>query len=195
MNNKKSLMQIALGEQWHQLPPALQAHYQHNTNTDIGHLDIEYPKYMQPYLTLLHVFGALINRKGKQIPTTVEKHMKDEVQHWKRTISFPDNKIILFKSFWVHDNKNELIEYVNPFIGLRMTVHVENNKLYYEGKSFVLKLGKLLIPIPEWLVLGHTTINEYAINETKFEMDFRLKHPLFGEVFCYSGVFENNISK
>ena len=188
-------MQIALGEQWHQLPPALQAHYQHNTNTDIGHLDIEYPKYMQPYLTLLHVFGALINRKGKQIPTTVEKHMKDEVQHWKRTISFPDNKIILFKSFWVHDNKNELIEYVNPFIGLRMTVHVENNKLYYEGKSFVLKLGKLLIPIPEWLVLGHTTINEYAINETKFEMDFRLKHPLFGEVFCYSGVFENNISK
>jgi hypothetical protein len=189
--SKQSLMQIALGDQWQQLPIVLQAHYQYKANTDTGCLDINYPVYMQPYLTFLRLFGALINRRGKNIPTTVEKHMQGNIQYWKRTIRFDQNKIIYFKSFWVHQSKNELIEFVNPFLGLRMSVHVQNSKLYYEGQNIVIKLGKLLIPIPEWLVLGHTTIVETAISDCEFKMDFRLKHPLFGELFCYSGEFKN----
>jgi len=193
--NKQSLMQIALGDQWQKLPAALQAHYQHDINSDVGCLDIKYPIYMQPYLTLLHLLGALINRRGENIPTTVEKHMQGDVQYWKRTIRFPQNKIIFFKSFWVHDKNNELIEYVNPYIGLRMSVYVQNSELHYEGCHFVVKLGKSLISIPEWLVLGHTTIVETAISDKEFEMDFQLRHPLFGSVFSYSGKFKNTSSK
>lgn len=189
--NNKSLMQIALGDQWQELPPALKAHYQSNANSDIGQMDIEYPVYMQPYLSLLRLFGALINRRGKNIPTTVEKHMKGDIQYWKRTIRFTQDKIIFFNSFWVHDGSNELIEYVNPFLGLRMSVRLENNELQYEGRHFVVKLGKLLIPIPEWLVLGHTTIIETALNDNEFKMDFKLSHPMFGTVFRYSGKFKN----
>ncbi len=192
--NNQSLMQKALGDQWQQLPPALQAHYQHNTNSDIGYLNIEYPIYMHPFLTFLHLFGALINRRGKDIPTTVEKHMQGDIQFWKRTISFPENKTTYFNSFWIYDRKNELIEFINPFIGLRMIVRMQNDKLYYEGRHFVVKIGKLFLPIPEWLVLGHTTIIETAISDSEFEMDFTLKHPLFGNIFRYSGKFKN-ISK
>lgn len=192
--NNQSLMQKTLGDQWKQLPPVLKSHYQHNSNSDIGYLNIEYPIYMHPYLTFLHLFGALINRRGKNLPTTVEKHMQGHIQFWKRTISFPGNTTILFNSFWIYHRKNELIEFINPFIGLRMTVHVENDKLYYEGRHFVVKIGKLLIPIPEWLLLGHTTITEAAFSDDEFEMDFTLKHPLFGIIFRYSGKFKN-ISK
>ena len=116
--------------------------------------------------------------------------MQGDIQYWKRTIRFSQDKIILFKSFWFHDGSNELIEYVNPFLGLRMSVHVENNELHYEGCNFVVKLGKFLLPIPEWLVLGHTTIIETAISETEFKMNFKLKHPLFGTLFSYSGKFK-----
>ena len=189
--NNTSLMQKALGSQWQQLAPALQAHYQHNTNSDIGHLDIEYPVYMHPYLTLLRLAGALINRRGTKIPTTVEKYMQDDIQYWKRSIRFQDNKTIYFKSFWIYDKNNELIEFVNSFLGLRMAVHIQNKKLHYQGRHFVIKIGKWLIPVPEWLVLGHTTITETAISDDEFEMDFRLKHPLFGTVFRYSGKFKN----
>lgn len=192
--NNQSPMQKALGNQWQQLPAALKSHYQHNSNSDIGYLNIEYPMYMHPYLTFLHLFGVLINRRGKNIPTTVEKHMQDHFQFWKRTICFPGNKTILFNSFWIYDRKNELIEFINPFIGLRMNVHVQNDKLYYEGCHFVVKIGKFLIPIPEWLLLGHTTITETALSDSEFEMDFTLKHPLFGNIFRYSGKFKN-ISK
>ena len=188
--NNKSLMQIALGDQWQELPPALQAHYQSNANSDIGKMDIEYPIYMQPYLTVLRLFGVLINRRGKNIPTIVQKNMNGDVQYWKRTIRFSQDKTILFNSFWVHESSNELIEYVNSFLGLRMSVHIENNELHYEGRNFVVKLGKFLLPIPEWLVLGHTTIVESAVSDHEFQMNFKLRHPLFGIIFSYSGIFK-----
>ncbi|NOY71177.1 MAG: DUF4166 domain-containing protein [Gammaproteobacteria bacterium] len=188
--NDQSLMQKALGDQWQQLPPALQSHYQHDSNSDIGYLNIDYPIYMHPYLTFLHLFGVLINRRGKNIPTTVEKQMQGHIQFWKRTICFSGNKTILFNSFWIFDRKNELIEFINPFIGLRMTVQVQNDKLYYEGCHFVIKIGKLLIPVPEWLVLGHTTIIETALSNDEFEMNFTLKHPIFGNIFSYEGKFK-----
>ncbi len=72
-----------------------------------------------------------------------------------------------------------------------MAVHVKNNQLHYEGVNFVIKFGKLIMPIPEWLILGHTTIIETALNDNEFEMDFRLKHPIFGEIYRYSGRFKN----
>ncbi len=182
-------MQQALGSQWELLPASLQAHYQEGNNTDIGKMEISYPRLMQPYLSLLRIMGALVNQRGSNLPTTVEKFMENGTQYWKRSINFPDGKVIYFKSHWVYAQNNELIEYVNPLLGLRMAVSVVDHQLHYQGKHYVLKLGKLLIPIPEWLILGHTTIIETAINDDEFEMDFRLKHPLFGELFRYAGRF------
>lgn len=185
-----SLMQQALGADWDKLPAALQAHYRHGVNTDVGHMDIDYPRYMQLYLSALRLVGALVDRPGKRVPTTVEKRVIGERQYWRRTISFPDGKVIYFNSFWVAAGGNQLIEYVNPWLGLRMAVHVEDGSLHYRGVSFVLKLGPLRLPIPEWLVLGHTRIVEVASGERHFAMDFRLTHPLFGQVFRYAGEFE-----
>jgi hypothetical protein len=185
-----SLMQNALGADWDKLPTALQAHYRFGKTIDNGHMDIEYPRFMQPYLSVLRLMGALINRGGQQVPTVVEKSVVGERQYWHRTITFPDGKVVYFNSFWVAADGNQMIEFVNPVLGLQMAVHVEDGKLHYRGVRFVVKLGGLLLPIPEWLVLGHTTIVEEAVDETHFAMDFRLTHPLFGQLFRYSGTFE-----
>lgn len=187
----KSLMQRALGDDWHKLPPSLQAHYRFGVTVDEGRMNIEYPLFMQPYLSVLRIFGALVDRKGPNLPTVVEKNNIGERQYWRRRIVFPDGKAILFNSFWVLDKNKQLIEFINPVLGLQMAVHVENGKLHYRGIRFVARLGRLLLPIPEWLVLGHTTIVEEAIDDTHFAMDFRLTHPLLGQVFRYSGEFES----
>lgn len=184
-----NLMKQALGEQWHALPEALKAHYQDEDNIDIGALDIEYPTWMQFVLNLLHLMGALLNRKGSSIPATVEKVMQGEVQYWKRTLSFDDGKKVFFKSHWYYAGGNKLIEYVNPFVGLCMSVQVRDGTLYYDGEHFVLKLGFVTIPIPEWLLLGHTTIVEQGVDNNHFVMDFRLRHPLFGQIYRYAGRF------
>ncbi|MGE8358235.1 MAG: DUF4166 domain-containing protein, partial [Microvirgula sp.] len=75
---------------------------------------------------------------------------------------------------------------------LQMAPYVVGSRLHYRGVRFIVRLGPLLLPIPEWLVLGHTTIVEEAIDDTRFAMDFRLTHPLLGQVFRYAGVFESS---
>lgn len=183
-------MQQALGDDWEKLPPALQAHYRFGTTTDTGHMDIEYPRFMQSVLSVLRVFGALVNRRGHQVTTVVEKSVCGERQYWRRTITFPDGNVVHFNSFWVSAGPGQMIEFVNPVLGLQMAPYVRGSRLHYRGVRFVAKLGPLLLPIPEWLVLGHTTIVEEAIGKTRFAMDFRLTHPLLGEIFRYAGEFE-----
>lgn len=186
----KSLMQQALGADWEKLPPALQVHYRFGTTTDRGHLDISYPRFMQPLLSALKLIGALIDRPGKQVGTVVEKEVIGERQVWRRTMRFADGRVIRFDSFWVYAGQGQVIEFVNSLLGLQMEPYVEAGRLHYRGIRFVAKLGPLRLPIPESLVLGHTTIVEEAIDDTHFAMDFRLTHPLFGEVFRYAGSFE-----
>jgi len=193
--NKKSLMQQALGEQWHQLPLALQAHYNNNENGENiaeGELTIAYPKFMQWPLNGMRLVGALVNQRGVKLPTTVERIMNNNgTQYWHRLIQYPDGTTIAFKSRFTLDlENNEFIEYTNRFLGLKMKSFVKDGALHYESCGYVLELGVLTIPLPEWLALGHASIIESAINETEFQMDFRLKYPLLGEIFSYIGTFK-----
>lgn len=186
MNN---IMQQALGEDWGALPAVLQAHYQTQDNIDQGKLTIEYPGWMQLFVHALHLIGALLNRRGRDIDTQVVKTMHGEQQHWQRTITFDDGKQVRFNTRWCYGGDNRLIEYVNPLFGLCMSVRVKDGKLYYQGEYFVMKLGRLKIRIPEWLLLGHTTIVEQQADADHFSMDFRLHHPLFGQIYRYAGRF------
>ncbi|WP_298609058.1 DUF4166 domain-containing protein [uncultured Thiothrix sp.] len=187
-----SIMQQALGAQWDELAPALKAHYMSAGNRDVGVLSVEYPKFMQWPLNFLRLFGTLINQQAQNTPTQVSKRMSGEQQVWQRRVELP-KQVMSFDSVWQYCGGNELIEYVKPFLGLKMAVKVQEGKLYYEGRSYILKLGSLLIPIPESLVLGHTTIEEIGVDEQHFTMDFRLKHPLFGQIYRYSGRFRTEV--
>ncbi|WP_255756800.1 DUF4166 domain-containing protein [Massilia sp. erpn] len=182
-------MQTILGESWRQLPSALQAHYGDGLTVEHGRMDIEYPRFMQPLFSVLHLLGALVNRSGHDLETVVEKRLAGERQHWHRSIRYADGRTLRFDSYWVAAGEHQLIEFVNPLLGLQMAPHVENGRLHYEGVRFVLKLGQLLLPIPEWLALGHTSIVEEALDERRYRMDFRLHHPLLGQIFRYSGTF------
>jgi len=191
--NNQSLMQQALGDQWHALPQGLKAHYDHDetgANYAEGVLTVDYPWFMQWPLSLLKLMGALLNRRGKDLRTTVAKTMKDGQQYWHRVIEYPNGKNIAFKSLFTMTKDKVFIEYTSRFLGLKMKPFVEDRRLRYESCGYVLKLGKLMVPIPEWLALGHGSIVETSVSDDTFEMDFRLKHFLFGEIFSYKGRFK-----
>ncbi len=185
----KGLMEQALGAQWQALPPALQAHYQAADNVDAGRLSVEFPGWMFPALWLLRGVGALLHRRGQDLPTTVSKRLDPHGrQHWYRRVELKEGREMVFRSQWILLGEQRLIEFVNPILGLQMQVTVDDGKLYYRGERFVLQLGRWRLPLPEAL-LGHTTIEEYALDEQRFGMDFRLTHPLFGQIYRYHGVF------
>lgn len=187
-----SIMQRALGAQWNDLATALKAHYMPAANRDVGVLSVEYPSAMQWPLNGLRLLGTLINQRAQQVPTQVSKWMVGEQQQWRRRVELP-TQVMSFDSTWQYCGGNELIEYVKPYLGLKMAVSVQDGKLYYVGRSYILKLGSILIPIPEALVLGHTTIEEIGVDDEHFTMDFRLTHPLFGQIYRYSGRFRTEV--
>lgn len=191
-NGATPLMQRALGEQWHELPIGLQQHYSQRddgSSDEQGWLTISYPRWMQWPLTIMHYFGALLNKAGNEAPTQVSKHMDGDIQRWARIIDYPDGTRMTFDSYVTYSGGNTLTEHVNRLLALRMAVSVRDGKLYYEGRGYVLKLGKLELVIPEWLALGYNHIEEEALADDCFRMNFWLRHPLFGELFRYQGEF------
>lgn len=188
----KSLMQRALGEAWEELPPALQNHYLPGQSVDLGHMDVEYPAFMQPVLFALSRLGALVRRRGKAVQTRVEKSVVGRRQYWHRTLRYVDGQSLQFDSVWELAPNGDVVEYVNSWLGLQMHPFVVGDQLHYRGVHFVARVGHWVLHIPEWLALGHTTIVERAIDEHCFAMDFRMVHPVFGQLFRYSGTFRAN---
>ena len=182
-------MQEVLGDQWQQLPESLKAHHQIQDNRDVGRLSVDYPYFMKPILYLLGLVGILVARRCELIPTTGKKRIRGRNQIWIRLVYLSVSQPVRFRSVWVQGGEGKLIEYVTPFFGLCIAVHVKDGMLFYQGMYYVLNLGFARLPIPEWFILGHTTIVERAIDEDHFNMDFRLTHPLFGQVFRYTGIF------
>jgi Domain of unknown function (DUF4166) len=62
--------------------------------------------------------------------------------------------------------------------------------LVYRSNGHLWQVGKLRIPIPDVLFLGHAIITETAISENQFQLNFRITHPLFGETYRYGGAFQ-----
>lgn len=191
---KKSIMQTAVGSQWDELPQELKKHYLENNNGENnaeGWLSIDFPWFMKIPLSILRLFGALVNKKGKKLPTSVHRVTVSGEQRWHRQINFPDGKTVVFNSVVYYSKENEIIEYINSVLGMKMKVFAEGNTLRYESNGYIIKLWKLKIPYPEFLALGHASIVESESEKAGlFDMDFRLKHPLFGELFSYKGQFK-----
>jgi hypothetical protein len=73
-----------------------------------------------------------------------------------------------------------------------MRPFVVGRQLHYSGVRFVARVGRWVLHIPQWCALGHTIIVERALDDHHFAMDFRMVHPVFGQVFRYCGTFRAN---
>lgn len=59
----KILMQRVLGNDWQQLPEAIQRHYRIGEGEEsrlAGTMQIDYPAYLFPLIWLIHLFGGLL---------------------------------------------------------------------------------------------------------------------------------------
>jgi len=191
-------MQKVLGDKWQHLPPVIQRHYCLQANHKLanlvtGTMYVRYPKFVRPMLFITRLMGGLVDLKGENLSVRVEKWLSadnSDTLFWKRTIQAHDGQSTVFASRMEYQQDNQLIEFVGCGFGLLLTVTVENSRLIYRSNGHLWQIGKLRIPIPDVLFLGHATITETAISENQFELDFRIKHPLFGDTYSYGGVFQ-----
>ncbi len=189
-----SLMQKVLGPDWQTLPAAIQKHYQitgEQQSLLAGSMTIGYPHAMFPMIWLMHLFGGLALWSGNQVHAQVQKTSAPggDILHWQRTMTYTDGKADYFHSQMRYAAEHELIETIGFGFGLRLIVEVCNGDLHYSSNGYFWQCGKFELNIPEWLLLGSATINEHALSEDAFYLDFTIKHPLWGITYYYRGSF------
>jgi hypothetical protein len=188
----------ALGKKWDRLDDIVKQHYDicpgENTTLNLrGEMsEVYHSNIAKLYLLPGRIFGALVPYRGKNVPTLVRNWTSTNnynAMFWYRTLHFPDRPEVIFQSRMEHLGGNEIVEYVKYGMGMRMALFEEQRALVYKGLGYVLCIGRVKIPIPNWMILGSATIVEKAITDKLLHLDFEIRHPLFGKTFSYSGDF------
>jgi hypothetical protein len=199
MNKEKNIPVIrhALGSQWEKLHPTVRRHYNLSAD-DAAYLrltgtmyEVDHAAIIKPFIWIAGLFGALVPYRGRDLPVEVINKVKQDgnTLYWQRHFHFPGKGPYRFTSRMETLKNNEIVEYVRYKLGIRMAMSVQNGALCYRSRGYLWKLGPLNVYIPDWLLLGEATIMERGIDDKTVELDFVIRHPLFGQTFTYSGCF------
>ena len=195
---QQPVIKQALGSNWNALSKIVKQHYDITPGEEAtlflrGEMsEVYHSNIAKLFLLPGRIFGALVPYRGKNIPTIVKNTTttnNKRAMFWHRTLNFPNRPEVVFQSRMEYLADNEIIEYVKYGMGIRMALYEENRALVYKGLGYVLKIGRMRLPIPNWLILGSATIVEKALSEQLLHLDFKIIHPLFGKTFSYTGEF------
>lgn len=159
------------------------------------------PRWLKPLFFLLGRLGILVPLNGEGIPTRLEVvpgylPNGEPFHEWNRTFDF--EKPIFFNTRVVYDKRqNNLADLVGPDYRLHMVWEGR----YRPPRTFTLetvtnglRLGGRVFYLPKWIwlpLLGRVDFIQTAREDTPdtVDVDLRILHPLFGEVFGYQGTF------
>jgi len=140
-------------------------------------------------------FGALVPHTGRDVPIEVHYRCRpqDAALYWDRCFHFPGRPVFHFRSHMTVADaaRHEVIEWVRFGLGLRLRVTAEDGALVFRDLGTVWRLGRWHLPLPLHLLLGRAYVEERPVagDEGAFTMKMAIRHPLWGEVFRYSGRF------
>jgi len=160
------------------------------------------PKWLKPLFILLGRFGILVPRTGKAIPTrlvVVPGYLPDgqPYHEWNRTFAF--NPPITFNTAVVFDKRmNNIADQVGPGRFLHMVwdgKFIPPRSFSLDTVTNAIRVGGRIWYLPEWvwsLLLGRVKFIQQAHEEDEkvVDVDLRIVHPVFGEIFGYTGTFQ-----
>jgi hypothetical protein len=160
------------------------------------------PKWLKPLFIFLGWLGILVSRMGGAIPTTltvVPGYLPngDPYHEWNRTFAFDEP--IYFNTRVIYDKRQDnLADLVGPGYCLHMVwkgQYLPPRTFTLETVTNAIRLGDQVIYLPKWLwlpLLGRVQFVQMAREEAEdtVDVDLRIIHPLFGEVFGYQGMFQ-----
>lgn len=196
--SEKSVIEQALGEQWRRLHPLIKRHYDIVPGRDEqrrmqGRMDeVRHSTAAKLFLIPGRLLGALVHRRGCDVPVEVSNTTRadnGDAMFWHRTFYFPGKRPLHFRSCMVYAGDQPIIEYVRFGVGLRLRISEQAGALRFESAGYVWKVGPLLLALPGSWILGHAVIEERAMNENEFYVDFEMRHLWLGCLFAYRGRF------
>ncbi len=160
------------------------------------------PVWLKPLFVFLGWFGILVPKTGNEIPTklvVVPGYLPngEPFHEWNRTFDF--GVPIHFNTRVVYD---QYMDNLADEVGINHFLHMVWKGQFIPPRSFTLdtvtnaiQLGSHLWYLPKWLWLfcfGRVRfIQQARVEDDRIvDVDLRILHPLFGEVFGYVGTFQ-----
>jgi hypothetical protein len=82
-----------------------------------------------------------------------------------------------------------LEEYVGFGVSMGLRIFVENEALLFRSAGYYVRLGRLRLPLPEWLTPGDLTVSHSDLGGGAFRFTLEIVHPRFGMLLRQSAVF------
>lgn len=163
--------------------------------------EIRYPRILTPLFRVLGRLRILVPRAGHDVPTRLvvrpgrtRSGMPYHV--WDRTFEF--DVPIRFPTTIIYDPEiDHLVDLVGPRNLLYMVWEARlapPGTFTLASAAIALRIGGRRVWLPDWLwplMLGRVSFAQVARlpDDDTIDIDLRLSHPLFGEVFGYRGSF------
>jgi hypothetical protein len=87
-----------------------------------------------------------------------------------------------------------LEEYVGFGISMALKVSVAHDALVFSSAGYAVQLGRLRLPLPEWLTPGELTVTHSDLGCGLFRFTLEIVHPRLGRLLRQSAVFREATS-
>lgn len=184
------------GKDWELLPRIMRRHYAnrpfHNDRARVeGILTVESSRLGRLLNPFLRLASILVPYEGENIPVTVDfiSSEKDNSFAFYRRFHFPAGKVVIFYSRLLPQGGAVVIERMNWGLCWRSTYRWDGHKIILSHLGYALNIGSLFLPLPLTWLIGEGYAEETPLNDDEFAMLMEIRHPHFGKIMGYSGVF------
>jgi hypothetical protein len=136
----------------------------------------------------------LAYERGAPITVSVTEDAASGGQTWTRisgrASGFPQ-VVHSCKRFAGHTG---LEEYVGFGVSMALTISVVDEAMRFSSAFYSFQLGRLRLPLPQWLTPGDLTVTHRDLGEGHFRFTLDLVHPRFGRLIHQSAVFREAVS-
>jgi Domain of unknown function (DUF4166) len=87
-----------------------------------------------------------------------------------------------------------LEEYVGFGVSMALRVCVADDALQFHSAEYSLRIGRLRLPLPEWLTPGALTVSHADLGGGEFRFTLEITHPRFGRLLRQSAKFREAAS-
>jgi hypothetical protein len=87
-----------------------------------------------------------------------------------------------------------LEEYVGYGVSMALRIFVEHEALLFRSVGYALQIGRLRLPLPDWLTPGDLTVTHSDLGGGAFRFSLEIIHPRFGMLIRQSAVFREAAS-
>jgi len=194
---QEPIFKSIFGSEWDALPVVIKKHYANRpyTNDVIivkGELDVMCRPPLLWLAPVMKLLGQIPARNKNQVPTTVcfQSSRDSKAFHFDRVFSFSQGSPYSFHSRMMQVEGHEVMEVMRFRLAWRMRYSWDGSKVVLSHLGYAVLLFGHFIPLPLTMLLGRGYAEEWALDDTSFEMFTHITHPWWGKIYEYKGRFE-----